>query len=290
MARRLGFGEAFDYAHPADIFVEHARLSGFENEGDGRRCFDISALAELDRQGYDTLAPIQWPVTRQAPRGTPRLFEDGHFATPDGRARLVPVSPHGPVQALGEHRRFRLNTGRVRDQWHTMTRTARAPRLMNHRSEPFIEVHPEDARELGLTDQGWRDSRARVVTTGGGFASRRRSGAANCSYPSTGAIVSAPRRWPVHCWRRMSIRCPVSPSRSTAPWPWRHYPAPGRPPWWSPPISTWRAGVPGDRLLGADSHGPCRTLATGRRPCCRRARLAGLAGRDPAGGGLAVVR
>ncbi|MBW5799968.1 nitrate reductase [Halomonas elongata] len=170
VARRLGFGEAFDYGHPADIFVEHARLSGFENEGDGRRCFDISALAGLDRQGYDALAPIQWPVTRQAPRGTPRLFEDGHFATPDGRARLLPVSPRGPVQALGERRRFRLNTGRVRDQWHTMTRTARAPRLMNHRSEPFIEVHPEDARELGLADQAL----ARLEGEGGDYRGRVR--------------------------------------------------------------------------------------------------------------------
>ncbi|GED21552.1 nitrate reductase [Halomonas halmophila] len=153
VAQRLGFGEAFGYTHPAEIFAEHARLSGFENAGEGRRCFDISALADLERDAYDALAPIQWPVTARAPQGTPRLFEDGHFATPDGHARLLPVAPRGPLQALDERRHCRLNTGRVRDQWHTMSRTARASRLMNHRAEPFIEVHPEDARALGLEDQ-----------------------------------------------------------------------------------------------------------------------------------------
>ncbi|MBZ9559967.1 MULTISPECIES: nitrate reductase [unclassified Modicisalibacter] len=153
VARRLGFAEAFGYCHPSEIFDEHARLSGFENAGEGARCFDISGLAGLDRAGYDALAPIQWPVNERAPEGTARLFTAGRFATPDGRARLVAVRPRGPRQALSETRPLRLNTGRVRDQWHTMTRTGRAPRLMNHRAEPFIEVHPDDAREHGLHDQ-----------------------------------------------------------------------------------------------------------------------------------------
>ncbi|MCG6659314.1 nitrate reductase [Halomonas campisalis] len=168
VARRLGFGEAFAYAHPGEIFDEHARLSGFENAGDtpdeGRRLFDISGLAGLDRAAYDALAPIQWPVTAAAPRGTPRLFEDARFATPDGRARLVPVRPRGPEQVLSEARPLRLNTGRVRDQWHTMTRTARSPRLMNHRAEPFIEIAPEDAQAYGVDDQ----QLARLVGAGGG--------------------------------------------------------------------------------------------------------------------------
>ncbi|RTR02908.1 nitrate reductase [Halomonas nitroreducens] len=168
VARRLGYGEAFAYAHPGEIFAEHARLSGFENAGE--RVFDISALAALDRQGYDALAPIQWPVTAAAPRGTARLFEDGRFATADGRARLLPVRPRGPVQALDAAHPLRLNTGRVRDQWHTMTRTARSPRLMNHRAEPFIEIAPEDARALGLGDQ----QLARVTSATGEYRGRLR--------------------------------------------------------------------------------------------------------------------
>ncbi|WP_144981949.1 nitrate reductase [Halomonas sp. C22] len=153
VAKRLGFAEAFDYAHPWEIFDEHARLSGYENSGASARLFDISGLSGLGQAAYDALAPIQWPVTRQAPHGTPRLFVDGQFATPNGRARLLPIDPRLPQQALCERYPLRLNTGRVRDQWHTMTRTARAPRLMNHRAEPFIELHPEDAAEHGLEAQ-----------------------------------------------------------------------------------------------------------------------------------------
>ncbi|MBB3141890.1 nitrate reductase [Halomonas organivorans] len=172
VARRLGYGEAFAYDHPAEIFAEHARLSGFENRPDApdSRVFDISALAELDRSGYDALAPIQWPVTAESPRGTARLFEDGCFATPSGLAKLIPVRPRGPEQALSEARPLRLNTGRVRDQWHTMTRTGRAPRLMNHRAEPFIEITPEDAAALGVGDQ----QLARLTGAGGEYRARLR--------------------------------------------------------------------------------------------------------------------
>lgn len=153
VAKQMGFTEAFDYTHPSEIFDEHARLSGFENATTTQRLFDISGLAGLGRDGYDALTPIQWPVNAQAPNGTARLFEDGQFATPDGRARLLPITPRGPEQRLSQAYPLRLNTGRIRDQWHTMTRTARSPRLMNHRAEPFIDVHPDDAAEAGIKDQ-----------------------------------------------------------------------------------------------------------------------------------------
>ncbi|NYS62253.1 nitrate reductase [Vreelandella salicampi] len=165
VAKRLGFAEAFSYAHPWEIFDEHARLSGFENglengvdnssvSGSPQRLFDISGLVGLGQEGYDALAPIQWPVTKDAPHGTARLFEDGEFATANGRAKLLAIKPQGPKQALSAAYPLRLNTGRIRDQWHTMTRTARSPRLMNHRAEPFMEVHPEDAHTAGVVDQG----------------------------------------------------------------------------------------------------------------------------------------
>ncbi|MEL7611028.1 molybdopterin-dependent oxidoreductase [Vreelandella titanicae] len=161
VAKRLGFAEAFNYAHPWEIFDEHAKLSGFENgvdnstvPGNPQRLFDISGLVGLGRDGYDALAPIQWPVTKAAPHGTARLFEDGEFATANGRAKLLAIKPQGPEQALSAAYPLRLNTGRIRDQWHTMTRTARSPRLMNHRAEPFMDVHPDDAHTAGVTDQG----------------------------------------------------------------------------------------------------------------------------------------
>ena len=156
VAKRLGFAEAFNYTHPWQIFDEHARLSGFENGTTGdspKRLFDISGLAGLGRDGYDAMAPIQWPVTQAAPHGTARLFEDGQFATENGRAKLLAIYPQAPEQLLSAAYPLRLNTGRIRDQWHTMTRTARSPRLMNHRAEPFMDVHPDDAHCAGVSDQ-----------------------------------------------------------------------------------------------------------------------------------------
>ncbi|MGA7799933.1 MAG: molybdopterin-dependent oxidoreductase, partial [Gammaproteobacteria bacterium] len=72
VARRLGFAESFAYDGPADIFREHAALSGLDN--DGGRAFDISVLATLSDAEYDTLQPLQWPVTAARPLGTPRLY------------------------------------------------------------------------------------------------------------------------------------------------------------------------------------------------------------------------
>ncbi|RKQ97022.1 assimilatory nitrate reductase (NADH) alpha subunit apoprotein [Kushneria sinocarnis] len=154
VARRMGFGEAFAHVHPAEIFDEHARLSGFENDPAAAdwRIFDISGLAGLGREGYDALAPIQWPVNAAHPQGAARLFEEGRFVTGDGRARLVAVTSQPSVQQRTADAPLILNTGRIRDQWHTMTRTARAPRLMHHRPEPFIETHPEDASARGVVE------------------------------------------------------------------------------------------------------------------------------------------
>jgi assimilatory nitrate reductase catalytic subunit len=154
VARRMGWGTAFRYRRPVDIFREHAALSAFENEGPGRRIFNIGALADLSQEEYDRLPPVQWPVPRDAtlPIGTQRLFGDQpSFSTDDGKARFVPT-PYRPIaQEAGGSWPLVLNTGRMRDQWHTMTRTGRVPRLMTHRSEPLLDVHPADAERLGLS-------------------------------------------------------------------------------------------------------------------------------------------
>ncbi len=150
VARRLGHGAAFAYRSPAEIFREHAALSAFENAG--TRAFDIGALATLDDTGYDTLQPLQWPVTAAAPSGTARLFTDARFFTPSGRARFVAVAPTLPQQAMAPDTPFQLNTGRLRDQWHTMTRTGRAPRLLAHTEAPFVAINPRDARSLGIRE------------------------------------------------------------------------------------------------------------------------------------------
>jgi assimilatory nitrate reductase catalytic subunit len=140
VARRMGFAEAFAYASPDQIFAEHVELSAFEN--DGARDFDLSGLIGAQ---YERLAPVQWPVRRKP---VARMFGDGRFFTPDGKARFVPVMPPPPMQpAPGS---FILNSGRVRDHWHTMTRTGKAARLSAHMAEPFVELHPADADALSI--------------------------------------------------------------------------------------------------------------------------------------------
>jgi assimilatory nitrate reductase catalytic subunit len=140
VARRMGHAEAFAYRGPAEIFAEHVALSAFENNG--TRDFDLSGLAGAD---YDALAPVQWPV-RHHPMA--RMFGDGQFFTADRKARFVPVEP--PPRFNTAPGTFILNTGRVRDHWHTMTRTGKTPRLSAHMAEPFVEIHPADASALGI--------------------------------------------------------------------------------------------------------------------------------------------
>lgn len=169
VARRMGFS-GFEHRSAAEIFREHAALSGFENHG--ARDFDLSALSTLDDRAYDALVPIQWPVTRDYPTGTPRMFESHEFFTPDRKARFVPVTPRPAVNATSRDYPLVLNTGRVRDQWHTMTRTGKSPRLMAHTFEPNVEFHPDDARQAGVDDgalarltTAWGEMVARVAVT-----------------------------------------------------------------------------------------------------------------------------
>ncbi len=140
VARRMGFGQSFNYESPAQIFAEHVALTAFENEGS--RSLDLTGLGGAD---YATLAPTQWPVRRKP---TARMFGDGRFLTPDGKARFVPVLPPPPFAPPPGS--FILNTGRVRDHWHTMTRTGKAARLSAHYAEPFVELHPADAERLNI--------------------------------------------------------------------------------------------------------------------------------------------
>lgn len=151
VARRMGYGQGFPYTSTAEIFQEHARLSAFEN--DGQRDFDLSGLSELDAAAYDQLEPVCWPVRSKDAGGTARMFADGRFYTPDGRGRLVPVRHRAPGHSPDEDYPLILNTGRIRDQWHTMTRTGRSMRLSTHISEPYAEMHPFDAAVSGL-DEG----------------------------------------------------------------------------------------------------------------------------------------
>src|SRR5882724_9835308 len=158
VAKRLGFGTGFDFNSAADVFREHAALSAFENNGG--RDFDIGALQPLSDEAFDELAPVLWPIRPGDIQPQQRFFADGGFFTNDRKARFIaPEIPALRTETTAA-RPLRLNTGRIRDQWHTMTRSGLSPRLGQHLPEPFVEVHPDDAVKFGVAD----DSFARVVT------------------------------------------------------------------------------------------------------------------------------
>jgi assimilatory nitrate reductase catalytic subunit len=174
-ARRMGYG-GFDYAGPHEIFDEHARLSGFRNAPDQvPRAFDMSGLGGLTRRQYDDLEPVQWPLPAGAGgpgAGRQRLFADGRFATPDGKARFVATPPRAPAGVISEDYPLTLNTGRVRDQWHTMTRTGKSPRLADHIPESFVDMHPQDALLSGVRE----GELARISTEWGVMVARVQHG------------------------------------------------------------------------------------------------------------------
>ncbi|HTT07842.1 MAG TPA: molybdopterin-dependent oxidoreductase [Gammaproteobacteria bacterium] len=151
VARRMGFGDAFGYQSAADVFREHAALSACENHG--RRDLDLGGLAGIDDGAYDALRPVQWPVPSAdlSSSGTARMFTDGRFFHVGGKARLVPIKPQPPAHVPDRDYPLVFNTGRVRDHWHTMTRTGKSARLSAHTPEPYIDVHPVDAQSHGLT-------------------------------------------------------------------------------------------------------------------------------------------
>ncbi len=150
VAKRMGHTSAFNWQGPSEIFAEHAALSGVENEG--ARDFDVSAHGAISVAGYDGLRPFQWPLPAGKAKTTnERFFANGNFFTADRKARAIAVRL--PIQAAPSSEfPFTLNTGRVRDQWHTMTRTGQSPRLSQHLAEPFCEIHPADAAKLGIAD------------------------------------------------------------------------------------------------------------------------------------------
>jgi assimilatory nitrate reductase catalytic subunit len=131
-----------NYETPEDIFNEH-------RETTRGRDLDITGLsyALLDERG-----PQQWPFPENAREGKKRLYQDGVFPTASGRARFV-RTPYRPVAEDADARYpLRLTTGRLRDQWHTMSRTGTIAGLFAHEPEPRLTLHPDDLSRLGLKE------------------------------------------------------------------------------------------------------------------------------------------
>lgn len=140
-AKAMGF-HRFDFKSTGDIFAEHVRLTGGTN-------IDISGL---DYEKLKNVRSIQWPVPKGATGGTPRLFSDHSFYTNSRKAKFHTIPPENLSEPVSRDLPLILTTGRIRDQWHTMTKTGKVNRLRQHIDKPFLEMHPDDARARRIKD------------------------------------------------------------------------------------------------------------------------------------------
>ncbi len=133
-AQKMGY-PGFDYSNTEEIYDEHCQLTKGTN-------IDISGLSY---QKLIEARSMQWPVPSTAHVGTARLFEDKKFFTKSGNANLDPIAGEMALEPIDEEYPLILTTGRIRDQWHTMTKTGKVSKLQQHIPGPKLEIHPEDA-------------------------------------------------------------------------------------------------------------------------------------------------
>ena len=183
VAQKMGYTQSFTYQTPADIWREHASLSGYQNGG--MRDFDVSALANISNQQYQNMQPQQWPVNSSQARVS-SLFSDKRFYHADHKARFISVTANCTYPQTSEQFPLVLNSGRIRDQWHTMTRTGKVARLAKHRAEPYVELHPDDAQRYGISQA----QLARVTTQFGDMLAK-----ANISTRQKPGNIFVPMHW-----------------------------------------------------------------------------------------------
>ena len=160
VAQKMGFA-GFDFNNSHDIFLEHARLSAEQNsdltqrnETPNFRYFNLKGLSHLTLDEYQQLQPVQWPVwnKNQAEGLVAQLYAQGQFSHADAKAKFIAIAAVDPVHHICNEYPLVLNTGRIRDQWHTMSRTGLSASLSSHRAEPFCEIHPQDALKYGVKE------------------------------------------------------------------------------------------------------------------------------------------
>ncbi|MGP4054279.1 molybdopterin-dependent oxidoreductase [Mycobacterium sp. 4D054] len=162
VAQQLGFGDAFDYKSSEQIFDEIRR---FHNPRTG---YDLRGIT------YERLrdTPVQWPCAsvEVSDRNPIRYLNDGisqdlfvaadghrprlAFPTPSRRAVFHPRPHMDPAELPDDDYPMVLNTGRLQHQWHTMTKTGKVAKLNKLNPSPFVEVHPDDAAALSISDGG----------------------------------------------------------------------------------------------------------------------------------------
>lgn len=155
VARKMGFEKSFNYRHEGEIFAEYARLSTVGNLNN-ERDFNLIGLTNLDDKGYSELVPQQWPVL--ALQNSPvnqRMFVDNLFFTSNKKANFVPTNYQAPKSKTTADFPMLLNSGRTRDQWHTMSRTGLSESLGDHSPEPYVLISKNSA-QLYRIEEGQR--------------------------------------------------------------------------------------------------------------------------------------
>jgi len=137
-----GVPDLFPYRTPREIFDEHRTLTR-------GRDLDISGL---DYAMLETHGPQQWPFPAGRQAGLARRYTDGRYATDSGRACFQPVAYRPVAAATSTRHPFHLTTGRLRDQWHGMSRTGRIAQAFSHAPEPTLDMNPADAARRGLSE------------------------------------------------------------------------------------------------------------------------------------------
>ncbi|WP_159468127.1 nitrate reductase [Dyadobacter sp. 3J3] len=153
-AQKMGFEEAFQYENTSQVYDEYVKITANTN-------VDVTGV------NYDLLKKersVQWPLSTESlsqtdeinPNsqiGTKRLFEDHIFYTANKRARIFGIADENTSEPTNEDFPLILTTGRIRDQWHTMTKTGRVTKLKQHIPQPFLQIHPKDAEARNITEE-----------------------------------------------------------------------------------------------------------------------------------------
>ncbi len=154
VGQRLGFVREFAFNDAAEVYSEFVRLTK------GQPC-DQTGLSHEYLLAH---GPTQWP----APKGnvpskdsSNRLYQDLKFHTKDHRAQFIACHSRGLAEPPDPSFPYVLTTGRLYGHWHTMSRTARIEKTLKMHPTPFLEVHPRDAKTLGVNDGDWVEVRSR---------------------------------------------------------------------------------------------------------------------------------
>ncbi len=154
-AQKMGFNDAFNYTNTSEVYQEYTRITAGTN-------VDVTGVSyELLKQKRT----IQWPYPAEGVEqgagsgergagetGTKRLFTDHKFYTPNQRAQIHAVPDENTSEPVDNDFPLVLTTGRIRDQWHTMTKTGRVAKLNQHSPQPFLQIHPDDAKARDIKD------------------------------------------------------------------------------------------------------------------------------------------